>query len=139
MSFIMVTLIYVLTVTKRFILVLMNMYQMTQFFNLFTKRIMIFCTKPRECIALLVLKDGSAKSVCHENKSAVSQCCRVSVLQCFDEYSCTCFPVIYIHTEYLEHKFYQYKSGYYGSCSLHPIEGNILGPLSTTAVLQADL
>ena len=87
----------------------------------------------KECIALLVLKDGSANMVCHENKSAVSQCCRVSVLQYFHEYSCICFPVIYIHTEY------QYKGGYYGSCSLYPIEGIISGPLLITAVFQADL
>ena len=92
----------------------------------------------KECVALLVLKNGSANSVCYENKSAVSQCCKVSLLQYYDEYTCTYCPVLYIQTEFLKHNWYQYRGGYYGlpceggyygSCSLHPIQCNVVGAL----------
>ena len=67
-----------------------------------------------ECICLLVLNCDNTNNVWNENESAVSQCCKVSFFEYFDEYSYTFSPVVYTHTGMLEHKWYQYKSGYYG-------------------------
>ena len=48
-------------------------------------------------------------------------------------------PVVYIYTDSLEHKWYQYKRGCYGLYNWYPIEGSVLGPLSFTCTLQTDL
>ena len=48
-------------------------------------------------------------------------------------------PVVYIHADPLEHRWYQYRRGYYGLCTWYPVKGNVLGPLSVSGVYQADL
>ena len=91
----------------------------------------------RECVGLLVLNCDKKNNVWNENESAVSQCCKVSFFEYFEEYSYTFSPVVYIHTDRLEHKWYQYKSGYYGLHSWYPIEGSVLGPLTIAGTFQA--
>ena len=41
------------------------------------------------------------------------QCCKVSLFECYDEYNNVFSPVIYIHTNGLEHIWYRYVVGYY--------------------------
>ena len=74
-----------------------------------------------------------------ENESAVSQYCKVSFFQCLNEYDHMFSSVIYIHANELKHKWYEYRSGYYGLHSWCPFDSATLGPLTVSYSCQAYL
>ena len=91
-----------------------------------------------ECLGILAFQCFDPY-ISGENESAVSQYCKVSFFECLNEHGHMFSPVIYIHANKLEHKWYEYRSGYYGLHSWCPTDSSVLGPLTVTYSCQADL
>ena len=91
-----------------------------------------------ECLGILAFQCSDAY-VSGENESAVSQNCKVSFFECLNEYGHMFSPVIYIHANKLEHKWYEYRSGYYGLHGWCPTDSSVLGLLTVTYSCQAHL
>ena len=63
-----------------------------------------------ECFGQLVLKHifDVINDISSKHESAVYQCCNVSLLESSDKYNNVFSPVIYIHTDRLQHRLYRY-------------------------------
>ena len=92
-----------------------------------------------ESLGILALQCCDSYVVFGGNESAVSQYCKVIVFECLNDQGYMFSPVIYIHADKLEHRWYEYRSGYYELHGWYPIESSVLSPLTVAYVCQAYL
>ena len=92
-----------------------------------------------ECLGILALQCYDPYVVSGGSESAVSQYCKVGIFDCLSEQGYMFSPVICIHADTLEHRWYGYRSGYYGLHGWYPIESSVLSPLTVAYVCQAYL